>query len=218
LLNRVIDLEIRPRFWSKNKFKIGISEPALSGNISTGEYQDIAKEGINLWETALHNFATTNNQHNHLSEIEFDIHNGLLVDDDVQVLWWASHVSNGLTVPNNRNGEISFAKVLISQQKLVQTSLGTDNFLEPGEVHNRDQIRSIATHEFGHVLNLGHCNFDRDLMFTCGIGMPGPTQPDPSRVISNLDLEVISDTFRPGYQPPQTDSIRKMNRSEWQSV
>jgi len=201
-----IKIMIKPRYWTKTKFKVGIEQPSQIDSISSGEYKKLVKEAFGIWEDKLHSFAKTETEHNHLQNFSFNLHDGLLDTDDIHIKWWTSNDMNGLMEPDNNQGEVKLATIYISQKKPA------------GNIHTSDEIRSIVIHETGHVLNIGHCYYQKDLMFTANLGVQSPPQPDPSRQISNLDLEVVSDTFRAGYTPPADDTSRTMDLSEWHPV
>lgn len=210
-MNKTIDFQIFPQIWSKTTFNVGIDIPMLTDSISVDEYQKTVRESIKIWEDSLHRFSLTDSQHSHLANFSFTINDRLSYSDDIQVRWWSSHPDkNGLTVtlPTENVSPRSF--IFISQQKLDLKNLAGRPTFFSGEVHNCEQIKSIAMHEFGHVLNIADCSDCRDLM-----SHGGPQTPNTNRKLSNFDLEIVSMTFRSGYAPSNQFVTIQKPYKEW---
>jgi len=186
----MIQLLTLPNFWKKKTFTIYITPAKPTKLISTEKYTELVNSSLERWKSVLSKFSK-NNDSNVLSEIEFNVISDSKKEVDIRIQWWFSRFQvNGLTEFQPTTGEVKNAIVWISKctgpeifslERPVETYSGTPVIRRP------EQIESAITHEFGHILGLGHCNFQKDLMFT-----NSENQPDPKRRISNLDLKIIN--------------------------
>jgi len=207
---RIVTLQ---NYWSKNNFKIGISG-TKNTSISENEYQECVEDAISVWEATLKQFVKDNQQYSNLSNIQFDVHRGLDDDDDIRFRWWYSHEDNGRTFFNPLMWEIKTVNIFIAKhngpiRETMEQSLPTDPII----LRNVEQIKSIAIHELGHALGLGHCSYFKDLMFT-----GGQNQPDPRRKISSLDLQVLSQLFSTMGNQNSTSLTYSIKDTDWVSV
>jgi len=206
---RIVPLQ---NFWTKTNFLIGISDTRPT-SISNNEYQQIVEDAITTWSDTLTDFANNNSQFSNLANPTFDVHRVLQENDDIQFRWWFSHQLNGLTTFNPELWEIQNVTIFLGKHH-GPIRFNQDD-AQPGDrsiLRTREQIRSLTLHEFGHALGLGHCSYHKDLMFTGGMN-----QPDPRRVISNLDLEVLSQIFESNNQT-RTSLTYQIPDHEWISV
>ena len=79
-----ITFTIRPRFWKKSNFSIGIETPNFQGSISSSEYVQIVEDSIKNWEASLQAFSYTDTMHSHLAKFDFNIHEQIINSDDIQ--------------------------------------------------------------------------------------------------------------------------------------
>lgn len=206
---RIVPLQ---NFWTKTNFQIGIDD-TLHTSISTNEYQQLVEDAIDTWIDTLMDFANNNPQFSNLENLTFDVHRGLQENDDIQFRWWFSHQLNGVTTFNPELWEIHNVNIWLGKHHgPIRITQGDAQPDDRSILRTQEQIRSLALHEFGHALGLGHCSFFKDLMFTGGM-----QQPDPRREISNLDLTVLSQIFESNNQT-RTSLTYQIPDNEWVSV
>jgi predicted Zn-dependent protease len=180
----LIIIEVGGYLWNKTSLNVLIISPENQTDWSN-DLINSAIRAIEDWNYAIKYFSANYSSYSYLSAInlQYIISSKMEPDIDIYVNFSASVSLGSLdsigattTIPYG-NGTIQQCLITLATQSQYTTLTQKD-------------VQSVATHEFGHALGIGHCNSSSDLMFPNFDVYAAPYE------ISTLDMFGVANAFQ----------------------
>ena len=149
------------------------------------DYVNIMLRAIGQWNEAIAAFSSNHSDFSYLSslKIQSTVSNQSQMGFDIYVNWIESPLSS-------TSNEVGLSRISSNGQRaIINCSINLAVHNNHGDVLSEGDLQSVALHELGHSLGLGHGNYTGDLMYSnYNIG-------SSAKAVSTLDVYAVATLF-----------------------
>lgn len=148
-------------------------------------YLNSTLRAIGQWNDALTYFAQSYSDYAYVANLRITttVSNYFMPGFDIYINWTETSLSENLD-------EVGLSKIVtISDRTITNSTISLAAHTNHGQALSEGDMQSIAMHELGHSLGLGHGNYTGDLMYSVY------TLGNPATSISNLDVLGVATVF-----------------------